>query len=83
MSAVRGIFPAGEERAFRACSACAGDYEDPEKGAWYPEQTDDEDDGPELRASASDRVAASMMKAGVGMSPSPTQSGSTFLRSRP
>ncbi len=48
MSGARGItLSAGEARSFRACSACAGDYENPEVSAWDPEQTDDEGDGPD------------------------------------
>lgn len=31
------------QQAIRACSACAGDYEDPERTAW----TDDDEDGKE------------------------------------
>jgi hypothetical protein len=27
----------------RACSACAGDYEDPDRTAWTPDQEEDED----------------------------------------
>jgi len=32
----------------RACSACAGDYEDPDRTAWTPDEPDDEgrDDAP-------------------------------------
>jgi hypothetical protein len=35
-----GFFPsdrAGEMPAVRACSACAGDYEDPERTVWSPD----------------------------------------------
>ena len=32
--------------AIRACSACAGDYEDPDRAAWRPDEVNDEyDDG--------------------------------------
>jgi hypothetical protein len=34
---------AGEMPAVRACSACAGDYEDPERIAWSPDDSDDEE----------------------------------------
>lgn len=34
---------AGEMPALRACSACAGDYEDPERTAWSPDDPDDEE----------------------------------------
>jgi hypothetical protein len=27
----------------RACSACAGDYEDPERTAWTPDDPEDEE----------------------------------------
>jgi hypothetical protein len=27
----------------RACSACAGDYEDPDRTAWTPDDTENED----------------------------------------
>jgi hypothetical protein len=33
----------GEMPALRACSACAGDYEDPERTAWSPDDPDDEE----------------------------------------
>jgi hypothetical protein len=29
--------------AMRACSACAGDYEDPERTAWSPDDPDGEE----------------------------------------
>jgi hypothetical protein len=28
----------------RACSACAGDYEDPDLTAWTPDEADDEEE---------------------------------------
>jgi hypothetical protein len=34
---------AGEMPAMRACSACAGDYEDPERSAWNPGDPDGEE----------------------------------------
>jgi hypothetical protein len=42
----RGAFEVGEridEAAVCACSACAGDYEDPDRTAWTPDENDDED----------------------------------------
>ena len=33
---------AGVTGAMRACSACAGDYEDPDRTAWTPDDADDE-----------------------------------------
>jgi hypothetical protein len=35
-------------KELRACSACAGDYEDPDRTAWRPDDPDDEgrDDAP-------------------------------------
>ena len=32
---------AGEKVEMRACSACAGDYEDPDRTAWTPDDTED------------------------------------------
>ncbi len=29
----------------RACSACAGDYEDPDRTAWTPDETGEDDGG--------------------------------------
>ena len=39
---------AGEKIEMRACSACAGDYEDPDRTAWTPDDAEDEerDDAP-------------------------------------
>jgi len=34
---------AGERPALRACSACAGDYEDPERTAWSSDDPEDEE----------------------------------------
>ncbi len=31
----------GEAAEVRACSACAGDYEDPDRTAWTPDNTDE------------------------------------------
>lgn len=38
-----------ELEGFRACSACAGDYEDPDRTAWENEEggTDEEETAPE------------------------------------
>ena len=36
----------------RACSACAGDYEDPDRTAWAPEDTDGQEREEALDASA-------------------------------
>jgi len=33
----------------RACSACAGDYEDPDRTAWTPNDVDDEERDPAPR----------------------------------
>ena len=33
----------GEELEMRACSACAGDYEDPDRTAWTPDDGEDEE----------------------------------------
>ena len=33
----------------RACSACAGDYEDPDRTAWTPNDVDDEERSPAPR----------------------------------
>lgn len=37
--------------AIRACSACAGDYEDPDRTAWAPEESGEEEEEkvPEIR----------------------------------
>lgn len=32
-----------EVAGMRACSACAGDYEDPDRTAWTPDEADDEE----------------------------------------
>jgi len=37
---------AGGTNAMRACSACAGDYEDPDRTAWTPNDVDDEERDP-------------------------------------
>ena len=34
---------AGEKSEMRACSACAGDYEDPERTAWTPDDADEDE----------------------------------------
>lgn len=38
----------GGAKELRACSACAGDYEDPDRTAWTPDDVEDEerDDAP-------------------------------------
>jgi hypothetical protein len=36
--------------AMRACSACAGDYENPERSAWSPNDPDDEEREEERQA---------------------------------
>jgi len=45
---VYSINGAGATREMRACSACAGDYEDPDRTAWTPDDAKDEerDDAP-------------------------------------
>ena len=37
---IRGLRPAGAMAGLRACSACAGDYEDPDGRAWAPDESD-------------------------------------------
>jgi hypothetical protein len=44
----------GEVAGMRACSACAGDYEDPDRTAWTPDDADDEDDEEREEAPAAD-----------------------------
>jgi len=34
----------------RACSACAGDYEDPDRTAWTPGEGEEEEDSGDTRA---------------------------------
>jgi hypothetical protein len=41
-----GVSPATPAPEIRACSACAGDYEDPDWTAWTDEVAEGEDDGP-------------------------------------
>jgi hypothetical protein len=36
---IRGPRPGGVTVGLRACSACAGDYEDPDGGAWAPDES--------------------------------------------
>lgn len=41
-----GVYPGtgeGAAKEFRACSACAGDYEDPDRTAWTQDDAEDED----------------------------------------
>jgi hypothetical protein len=33
------------EKPMRACSGCAGDYEDPDRAAWEEETEEDEEEG--------------------------------------
>ena len=40
---------AGGTNEMRACSACAGDYEDPDRTAWTPNDVDDEERDPAPR----------------------------------
>ena len=37
------ISGAGGAREMRTCSACAGDYEDPDRTAWMPDDTEELD----------------------------------------
>jgi hypothetical protein len=41
--AVYPINGVGGEIEMRACSACAGDYEDPDRTAWTPDDAEDEE----------------------------------------
>lgn len=41
--AVYSINGAGGRNELRACSACAGDYEDPDRTAWTPDDAEDEE----------------------------------------
>ncbi len=41
--AVYSISDNGGAREMRACSACAGDYEDPDRTAWTPDEAEDEE----------------------------------------
>jgi hypothetical protein len=34
--------PGGLAQSLRACSACAGDYEDPDRTAWAPDEEEDD-----------------------------------------
>jgi len=40
---VHPIAGAVEAIEMRACSACAGDYEDPDRSAWTPDDREDEE----------------------------------------
>ena len=40
---VYSINGAGATREMRACSACAGDYEDPDRTAWTPDDAEEEE----------------------------------------
>lgn len=39
--------PGSLQMSLRACSACAGDYEDPDRTAWPPEMGADEEEPPD------------------------------------
>jgi hypothetical protein len=41
----------GGTNEMRACSACAGDYEDPDRTAWTPDDGEDEERADAGRAS--------------------------------
>jgi len=41
----------------RACSACAGDYEDPERTAWAPEDVGDGEREEDLRTAEEEFLA--------------------------
>jgi hypothetical protein len=49
---IRGPRPAGATAGLRACSACAGDYEDPDGRAWGPDES-----GGDEREDEADRLA--------------------------
>jgi hypothetical protein len=49
---LRGPQPGGVTAGLRACSACAGDYEDPDGGAWAPDES-----GGDERAGEADHLA--------------------------
>jgi hypothetical protein len=52
-TARRGVYArngAGGAGEMRACSACAGDYEDPDRTAWSPDGAEDELRDDALRA---------------------------------
>ena len=36
------IGPGGSAQSLRACSACAGDYEDPDRTAWMPDEEEED-----------------------------------------
>ena len=38
----------------RACSACAGDYEDPDRTAWRPDESDDDERGERIDDAAAE-----------------------------
>ncbi len=46
--AAQGAEHGGAMAGLRACSACAGDYEDPERTAWAPDEDGGEDREEEL-----------------------------------
>ena len=59
--AVRGeVYPiegAGGAIELRACSACAGDYEDPDRTAWTPDDGEDEERDSAKRATTEELPA--------------------------
>ncbi len=42
----------GAPAEVRACSACAGDYEDPDRTAWTPDESEDDEGTSRPRAAA-------------------------------
>jgi hypothetical protein len=48
--AIYSINGAGRANEMRACSACAGDYEDPERTAWRAEEAGESGWGDELNS---------------------------------
>ena len=47
-AAAQGAEHGGAMAGLRACSACAGDYEDPDRTAWAPDETGGEEREEEL-----------------------------------
>ncbi len=45
------------QEAVRACSACAGDYEDPDRTAWTPGESEDDEGASGLRPAADEFAA--------------------------
>jgi hypothetical protein len=46
------------ENFLRACSGCAGDYEDPDRSAWDPDTEENEEDTATEESPAEERPAA-------------------------